>query len=222
MVKRDVKFKGVISDLDGVLVNTVPTHFKAWKRMFSEHGRKFTFKDYKEKVDGIPRMDGARAVLYNLSPDELLKAADRKQKYYLDYIDKEGVTVYKTSVALLKDLKAHGIKIAVISASKNCGFILKKTGINKIINTKVDGNDIKKGKPDPEVFLKALGKLKLKKYECAVFEDAYLGVEAAKRAGIFTVGIDRYNNPKRLKRADVIVRDLREMKYGKLKECLEG
>lgn len=220
MAKKDAKFKGVISDLDGVLVNTVPAHFKAWKKMFSEYGRKFTFKDYKKKVDGIPRMDGARAILRGLSPDELKKAADKKQKYYLDYIAKKGVMTYKTSAALLKDLKARGIKIAVISASKNCGLILKKTGIDKIIDAKVDGNDIKRGKPDPEVFLKALGKLGLKKYECAVFEDAYLGVEAAKTAGIFTVGIDRYNNPERLKKADVIVNDLREMKYGKLKEFL--
>src|SRR3990167_2372078 len=126
MATKDIKLKGVISDLDGVLVNTVPAHFKAWKKMFSEYGRKFTFQDYKKKVDGIPRTDGARAVLYDLSPGELKKAADKKQKYYLDYINKEGVRVYTTSVRLLKDLKAHGIKIAVISASKNCGLILKK------------------------------------------------------------------------------------------------
>ena len=59
-------FKGAIFDLDGVIVNTVPIHFKAWKKMFSEYGINFTFDDYKTKVDGIPRYDGARAILKDL------------------------------------------------------------------------------------------------------------------------------------------------------------
>ena len=56
-------FKAVIFDMDGVIVNTVPIHFKAWKEMFLHYGKDFNFDDYKRKVDGIPRMDGARAIL---------------------------------------------------------------------------------------------------------------------------------------------------------------
>ena len=80
-----MSFKGAIFDLDGVIVNTVPLHFKAWKRMFSEFGKEFTMKDYEDKVDGIPRMDGARAVLTEVSEDELDKAAAKKQEYFLDF-----------------------------------------------------------------------------------------------------------------------------------------
>lgn len=222
MVEKGRKLKGVIFDLDGVLVDTVPLHFKAWKKMFLEYGSRFTFQDYKKKVDGIPRLDGARAILREFSFKELKKAADRKQQYYLEYIDKQGVKLYKTSLGLIRELKAHGIKIGVISSSKNCNLLLKKTSLNKIIDTKVDGNDIKKGKPDPGIFLLALKRLRLKKDRCVVFEDASLGVEAAKRAGIFTIGVDRHRDPERLKKADIIVRDLQELNYAKLKEFLKG
>lgn len=208
-------------DLDGVLVNTVPLHFKAWKRMFLKYGRRFTFQDYKRKVDGILRLDGTRAILTNLNFGELKRAADLKQKYYLELINKKGVEVYKTSLDLIKELKLHHIKIAVISSSKNCSLILKKTGIYKEIDVKVDGNDIKRGKPNPQIFLVALKRLGFKKDECIVFEDASQGVEAAKRAGIFTIGVDRHRDPPRLKKSDIIIRDLSEIKYKELKGLLE-
>lgn len=221
MAKREKKLKGAIFDLDGVLVTTVPLHFRAWKRMFGDYGRRFTFQEYKQKVDGIPRIDGARAILTHLSPEELKKAADKKQGYYLEYVRKEGVRVYQTSLGLIKELRAWKVKIAVISASKNCAFILKKTGLDKMIDARVDGNDIKKGKPDPEIFLRALKRLRLNKDECVVFEDASLGVLAAKRAGIFTLGVDRHRDPERLKKADVIISDLGKVSYRKLKGFLE-
>ncbi len=214
------KFKGAIFDLDGVLVNTVPAHFKMWKKMFSEYGKKFTFKDYKNKVDGIPRLDGAKAILGDIPSEELKKAAELKQSYYLEYITKYGVEVYKTSADLIKSLRKYGIKIAVISSSKNCGLILKKTRLDRWVDIKVYGDDIKKGKPDPEIFLIALERLGLKNNECVVFEDASLGVESAKGAGIFTVGVDRYQSPERLKKADIIVKDLKEASYTKLKKFL--
>ena len=65
--------------MDGVVVETVQMHFQAWKRMFEEHGKPFTFDEYKAKVDGIPRRDGARAILGGLSPDELDRAVTRNR-----------------------------------------------------------------------------------------------------------------------------------------------
>ncbi|OIO37868.1 MAG: hypothetical protein AUJ75_03525 [Candidatus Omnitrophica bacterium CG1_02_49_10] len=215
-----MSLKGVISDLDGVLVNTVPAHFEAWKRMFGEYGVEFTFEDYEKKVDGIPRKDGARAILTDLGEDELEEAAAKKQGYYIKRIETEGVSVYETSKALIRQLKDNGVKVAVISASKNCALILKKAGYDGLWDAKIDGNDIAKGKPDPDMFLKALKRLGLDKSACIVFEDAVLGVEAAKNAGIFTVGIDRYGDPKRLGKADIIVKDLGEIDYAGLSGLL--
>ena len=100
---KQSNFKGAIFDLDGVLVETVPLHFAAWKRMFAEYGIDFTFQDYKQKVDGIPRLDGARAILTELSDEELEKAATRKQKYYLEAIDSQDVPVHQDSIDLINN-----------------------------------------------------------------------------------------------------------------------
>jgi beta-phosphoglucomutase len=210
------ELKGVIFDLDGVVVDTVPIHYKAWKRMFAEYGKKFTFKEYKEKVDGIPRIDGGRAILTDLSNRELVKATDKKQKYFLQSLKKEKIPVFKTTLKLIKELRSRDMKIAVISSSKNSPYILKRTGVMKLLDAEVSGNDITKGKPHPQIFLMASEHMGVKPENCVVFEDAILGVKAAKKAKMFCIGIDRHNDPQRLKEADLVVKDLKEIHYNKL------
>ncbi|MBU4343336.1 MAG: beta-phosphoglucomutase family hydrolase [Candidatus Omnitrophica bacterium] len=210
--------KAAIFDLDGVIVNTVPFHFKAWQKMFSEYGKEFNFEDYKQKVDGIPRMDGARAILTDLDEPELKKASDKKQVYFLEYLNSEEIPVYKTTVDLVKALKKEKIKRGVISSSKNCLSILKKVGLVELFNVIITGNDVTKGKPDPQVFLMSAERMAVEPSGCVVFEDAVLGVEAGKRAGMKCVGIDRYGKPERLKKADLVVADLGEVSLEKIKE----
>lgn len=215
------ELKGAIFDLDGVVVDTVPIHFKAWRRMFEEYGKRFTFEDYKKKVDGIPRIDGGKAILTELSTEELIKATNKKQKYFLEYLKKEKIRVFKTAIKLMKELKSKGIKTAVISSSKNSPYILKKTGILKLLDAEVNGNDITKGKPHPQIFLMAAKRMEIKPENCIVFEDAALGVKAAKRAKMFCIGIDRHKDPERLKGADLVVSNLKGMNYDKLISIFE-
>lgn len=184
--------------------------------MFKEYGKKFTFKDYKEKVDGIPRIDGARAILTGLSSKELTEATDKKQRYFLESLKKEKIPVFRAAIKLIKELRSKGIKTAVVSSSKNSPYILKKTRIDKLFDAEVSGSDITKGKPHPQIFLLAAGKMRVKPKNCVVFEDAILGVRAAKRAKMLCVGIDRYNDPKRLKEANLVVSNLRGINYDKL------
>ena len=210
--------KAIISDLDGVVVDTVPIHFKAWKRMFEEEGAKFNFEDYKQKVDGIPRYDGARAILTDLPEEELKKAANRKQDYFLEYLGMEDIPKYETTLALFEAAQKAGIKVAVISSSRNCPTILKRIGIFDTLDTVLSGADVTKGKPDPQIFLMAAEKVGAKPEESVVFEDAVLGVEAAKRGHMKCVGVDRYQEPERLKGADIIVSDLGEVDIVKLQK----
>jgi len=222
-------FKGAIFDLDGVIVNTVPIHFKAWRKLFTKYGEKFTFQDYKTKVDGIPGLNGARAILApfrgpvrvprnKLPEKEVVKAANKKRKYFLEFLKKEKIPVFKSTVKLIKELRRKKIKIAAISSSKVAKHILKKTKLFNLFDTVVTGDEITKGKPDPQIFLLAAKRLKLKPKDCVVFEDALLGVEAAKKAKMFCLGIDHYNDPLRLKKAILIVKDLKEINYNKLKQ----
>lgn len=216
-----MSFKGAIFDLDGVIVNSVPLHFGAWKKMFKEYGKEITMKDYEDKVDGIPRMDGARAILTDLSQEKLEEAATKKQGYFLELLKTEGVNVYKTTRKLMEELKANSVKVAVISSSKNCPDILEKGGLYHLIDVEINGKQIVKGKPDPWIFTTAAERLGLKPEECVVFEDAVLGVLAGKRAGIFTIGVDRRNVPERLGEADFIIKDLGEVDYKKLKAFID-
>jgi beta-phosphoglucomutase len=106
--------KAVIFDLDGIVVDTVPLHFKAWQKMFNEYGKDFTFEDYKNKVDGIPRMDGARAVLGDLDEKGLRKAAEKIQIYFREELDSEKIPVYESTAALIRELAKEKIPTAVI------------------------------------------------------------------------------------------------------------
>ncbi len=214
-------FKGAIFDLDGVIVNTVPLHFKAWKTMFSEYGINFTFDDYKAKVDGIPRYDGARAILTDLSEAEVKQAAAKKQVYFVELIEAEDVPLYASSIVLIKELKSHDRKIAVASSSRNCKRILEQTKIIHLADAIVSGSDLTRGKPDPQIFQMAADRLACPHQECLVFEDAVLGVEAAINAKMPCIGIDRYGNPERLAKANLVVDDLSRVDYNKIEELFK-
>ena len=212
--------KACIFDLDGVVVDTVPLHFRAWKRMFNEYGHEFTFEDYKHKVDGIPRCDGARAILTELSDEALKEAADKKQEYFRQMLDSADIPLYDTTIKLIDDLIEAGIKVAVISSSKNCPHILKRIGVYDRLGAVICGDDITRGKPDPQIFLMAAERLGAGASECVVFEDAVLGVEAAKNGGMKCVGIDRYGSPERLSKADAVITDAKETSVDKLKQMI--
>src|SRR3989339_230773 len=189
MKNMENKFQCAIFDLDGVIVNTVPLHFRAWKKLFEEYGKKFDFQDYLEKVDGIPRIAGTKAILTDLQEDKIVIASDKKQKYFMKFLRELEIPVFNSTVKLIKNLKSRKLKLAVVSSSKNCSYIIKKAGLNKLFDTAFTGNDIIKGKPDPQIFLTTAERLKVKPGNCVVFEDAILGVEAAKRAKMKCVGI---------------------------------
>ncbi|MCK4518905.1 MAG: beta-phosphoglucomutase family hydrolase [Candidatus Omnitrophica bacterium] len=205
------ELKGLIFDMDGVIVNTVPLHFEAWKKMFSDYGVEFNFEDYKKKVDGIPRLAGTGAILTDFSDDKLKEAADKKQGYFTDLITTKKVEVYEDTLAFLNSLDRDALKIAVASSSKNCKDILRKAGLSSIFDAVVDGYGFNKGKPDAEIFLNASRLLKLNSFDCVVFEDAEKGVEAAKNGNMACVGVDRHNQPQLLSKADLIINNFSQI-----------
>jgi len=203
--------KGAIFDLDGVIVDTVPLHFKAWKKMFEEYGHSFSMTDYLDKVDGKPRDEGAAAILTDLSAEEIVKAGAIKQSYYVALLEKDSVKVFDSSVELIRQMKAKGLKLAAASSSKNATRILQKINLFDLFDANVSGADFKKGKPDPEIFLTAAARMGLEPIDCIVFEDANSGVRAAVRGGFLCVGINRHDNAAALQGADIIVNDLKEL-----------
>ena len=213
-------WEAAIFDMDGVVVDTVPIHFRAWKRMAEDYGRAFSFEDYKARVDGVPRIDGASAILEGLDRRTIETAAETKQAYFRAFLSAQEIPVYQSTIAFMDLIRTRQIRVAVISASKNAHFILERIGLVDRLDAVVGGESVAKGKPDPQVFLLAAEQLERDPSTCIVFEDAVLGVTAAKRAGMICVGIDRYGDPQRLAEADLVVSDIGETSHETLQELV--
>lgn len=207
-----MKTKAVIFDVDGVLINTVPYHFKAWKKMFKEEGVNFTFKDYLDKVNGVPRLQGIKNILKGAREKRILTLAERKQLYLTEMINENPPQPLDGVVSLLKKLKKQGIKLAAASSSKNAPLLLKNANLSKYFSTIVSGYDFTKSKPNAELFLLASKRLGIKPSDCLVIEDAAIGIMAANNGGMQTIGVLTSKDKKIKNLADVTVKSLKEQK----------
>lgn len=211
--------KGLLFDLDGVLVDTAVYHYQAWLRLAKTMGFEFSEKQ-NEELKGISRMDSLDKVLgwgkVTKSDAEKLELATKKNDWYVEMINKMTADeILPGALEFLKSAHKTGYKIALGSASKNSTIILKNTNIAHFFDVIVDGNSVSKSKPDPEVFLKGAELLHLQPKECVVFEDAAAGIEAAKRGGMKAIGIGDKNT---LTQADKVVSGLDKLTIQNLKE----
>ena len=184
--------KGLIFDLDGVLLSTDHFHYLAWKKLADRLGIVFTEKD-NERLRGVSRMESLEIVLslepsVKLSEDEKMAVATEKNEQYREYLktmtpDDVSAEVRQT----LAELRRKGYLLAVGSSSKNTRFILERTQLTDCFDAIADGNDITRSKPDPEVFLKAAELIGLDASVCAVIEDAEAGLEAANAAKMLAI-----------------------------------
>jgi beta-phosphoglucomutase family hydrolase len=203
--------RGFIFDLDGVLVDTVPAHIQAWGRTFREFGYSFSAELYEQKIDGRPRLEALRVTMTDLDEQRLAQAAEIKNNYFLRNIEEGLFNRFESSNRFVLRWRERGVRMAAASSSVNVKSILEKIGLVDAFDVIVGGDDVSLGKPDPEVFLSAAQGLGLAVDECVVFEDAAVGVQAAKRGGFFCVGVHRYGDLARLAGADVIINDLDQL-----------
>ena len=185
--------KGFIFDLDGVIVDTAKYHYKAWSSLANQLGFVFTQED-NELLKGVSRRKSLEILLTigNISASEVQKEQwmEAKNNEYLSYIQKMTPDEILPNVRnILQGLKVKGYRIALGSASKNAIEILQKVDLYAVFDVIIDGNQVNKAKPDPEVFLKAAHQMKVLPKNCIVFEDAVAGIEAAKAANMIAIGM---------------------------------
>ena len=202
--------KGVIFDLDGVVVNTAKFHYMGWKKLADEID--IPFDEVKnEKLKGLSRRDSLLALL-GYTPDEkkIDELCEQKNKYYLEFVSRiDRIEILPGALELIEEIhNAKDWKQALASSSKNARVVLKKLCIEKYFDAVVDGTETKKTKPDPELFLKAASHLGLTADKVVVFEDAESGVRAAKSGGMLVVGV---GDRKILHEADLVIKDLSEI-----------
>ncbi len=188
-----MKKTGFIFDLDGVIVDTAKYHYLAWKNLADELGIDFTEED-NEKFKGVSRKRCLELLLemgnISVSKEQFDLWLEEKNEDYLKYISNMDESEILPDVTkVLGYLKEKGIPMALGSASKNAISILKKVELMPYFDAIVDGTQVSKAKPDPEVFLIAAKKIGVKPVNCVVFEDALAGIEAANTAGMESIGI---------------------------------
>jgi len=205
--------EAVIFDLDGVLVDTAKFHYLAWKEIANRINVNFNEIE-NEKLKGVSRSESLDIILSlnQLSLDEKSKTRLLKDKndIYLKLIATltEGDVLEGVNL-LIERLKQNKIKIALGSASKNAGAILKATKIDHHFDQVVDGTMVQNSKPDPEVFKTAARLLGVEPNKCLVIEDASSGVEAALSAGMEVIGVGCNTQ---LARASAVVDSLAQVK----------
>lgn len=236
-------FDTMLFDMDGVITRSAQGHGDLWKLVFDDFLSAFgqrhnlpyrpfdAVADYHDFVDGKPRYDGvcsflaSRGILIPFGEptdddhtETCCGLGNRKNKLYLERIEKTGVELFDTSVSLIRELRHLGKKIAVVSASKNAEFVMRRAGILDLIDVVVSGREAAAmslaGKPAPDTYLKAAELLQTTPERGVVFEDSVTGVQAGKTAGAgLVVGVDRASDRAALlwHGADVVVNDLGEL-----------
>jgi len=212
-----VKIKACLFDLDGVIVDTARYHFIAWKEMADELGFDFSEKE-NELLKGVSRMRSLEILLelgkIYKTEAEKLQLAERKNQRYLEFVNQMTEAEILPGVTrFIDDLRSNGILIALGSASKNSPLILERIHLREKFDIIVDGNSVSNAKPDPEVFLKCAGLLKVEPKECLVFEDAQAGIDAALNGGMRVIGVGSSEN---LSYADHIIPGFSQSDYAQL------
>jgi len=224
-VRKDNNFcvKAVIFDMDGVITNTMPYHFNAWKEALAKRGIWVSCYDV-YKREGQPGKETVKEIF-----SEHSRFLDRdEQKDILR--EKEGIfnakvrtKFVKGSRPFLKNLKNRGFRIAIVTGTsrKEVRKILPKE-IYNLFDTVVTSDEVKNGKPNPEPFLRGIKNLGVSKKEAIVIENAPFGVLAAKKAGLCCIAVET-SLPKRfLKGADLVFKSIADLQKNVSFNLVEG
>lgn len=215
--------RAFIFDLDGVIVDTAKFHFLAWRKLANDLGFDFT-EEQNEQLKGVSRVESLKRILkwgnMELTDEEFERQMAMKNENYLSYVDKMDEKEILPGVRKVLDyLIENKVPFALGSASKNARPILKKIDLYDKFDAIVDGTDVTKAKPDPEVFLIAADKLRTEPQNCVVFEDSVAGVQAANIGKMTSVGIGDVNV---LNEADHIFPDFTEIKIEFIENLLRN
>jgi len=212
-----------IFDLDGVIVDTAKYHFLAWRNLANTLGFDFT-KKQNEQLKGVSRVKSLEILLkignLKLSDEKKQPLLIKKNEEYLSYVNNMTSEEILPGISdVLNFLIDNKIKFALGSASKNAPLILEKVGLLTKFTAIVDGNDVSKAKPDPEVFLIGAKKLNMDPKKCVVMEDAIAGIQAANAANMISIGI---GDSKVLKEANYVFEDTSKITIDFLENLIKG
>lgn len=210
-----------IFDMDGVIANTIPYHFKAWIAFWEKRGISITQQQFQETMNGRTNAEILNEYMDKTLTDAELKAyIDEKESLYRELFRPHLQPVPGVR-EFLTELQAQNIPIALGTAApeENVSFVLDGTGTKKFFPIIVNGEGDMRGKPAPDIYLACIKALDMPANTCVVFEDAPLGVAAARAAGAHVVGVTTTETAKNLG-ADITIQDFTEITMDDVQKLL--
>ncbi len=216
---------GVIFDMDGVLVDSNPAHFKAFQKLGERLRVPFT-RELLLKTFGMHNNQIFRIWLGELPQERVSALADEKESFYRELASKGEVAAIPGAVELMGALYEAGIAVTIGTSGPpaNVELIVKRLGLARFVRPEAiaTGADVSRGKPDPEIFLKAAAKLGLEPRRCLVIEDAPPGVAAARAAGMRVIALTSTSPADALRAADQIVDSLEKITIENVRSLIDA
>ena len=210
--------QAVIWDLDGVILDSADEHRRAWQRLAREEGIPMTDADFWATFG--KRNDDIFASLWgNLTPEQVKILSDRKEMYFRELI-RESAAPLPGAIELMRELRDAHFSQALASSTpiENIDLIADVLGLNQYLSILVSGETVAKGKPAPDIFLKAATELHMNPTVCLVIEDAVAGVEAAHAAGMRCIAVAGNRDLPGLCQAELMVKDLTEVDVERIQQ----
>jgi len=209
--------------MDGTLVDNTPYHFKSWQAFYKKHGLgELAQSTYKTSISGVPIIETLRGLFPDADEATLKGYLNEKETYYRE-IYAPFLRPINGLENFLSELKDAGIKMAMASSAtiEDINFILNKIPIRGDFEAIIDGSRVTKGKPNPQIFLKAAEELNADPANCVVFEDSLAGIKAANAAGMKVVGITTGHAAAQLQPSNLVIDDYSTLTVQKLAALFE-
>jgi beta-phosphoglucomutase len=204
--------QGVLFDMDGVIVDTLHYHYLAWKHMFEKYGgsvceHTILLHEGRSSREILPLLTKETGII--IPPEQQEPFIEEKRTYYRSIVN---VRHYPGAFAVIDEIKARGYKVALVTA---CALKNMQHSLNKSQQAHFDfiltGDEIPRAKPFPDPYLTAARQLRLEPSQCLVVENAPLGIEAARNAGMYCVALETTLGKEYLLSADCILQNIGEL-----------
>lgn len=217
-----IPIQAVIWDLDGVILDSADEHRRAWLRLAHEQGIPMTDADFWATFG--KRNDDIFATLWgNLTPEQVKILSDRKEMYFRELI-RESAAPLPGAIELMRELHDSHFAQALASSTpiENINLIADVLGLKRYLSILISGETVARGKPAPDIFLKAASELHMNPAVCLVIEDAVAGVEAAHAAGMRCIAVAGNRDLPGLRKAELMVKDLTEVDLKRIQQLEQG
>jgi beta-phosphoglucomutase len=212
--------RGVVWDLDGVIIDSGEDHWRAWRQLAEETGVTFTEADFRATF-GLRNSDIIPRFWHTHNPADVQELADRKEELYRDFL-RISARPLPGALELLAALHAAGWKQALGSSAPlaNISLIIELLHLDRVLDAAVSGEEAPQGKPAPDIFLAAARAINLAPVNCVVIEDAVAGVQAAHAAGMRCIAVTNGRPNPALAGADMVVFTLADVSVAQVTDLI--